>query len=126
VLSTDAFGGAETSRILIPLLRACFPNASPAELQHLHDVVRKLAHFAEYLVLGVLLYRALAVPGRSASRAAVTALALAAFYSLIDELHQSFVPGRTGALADCAIDVAGAGAGLALVTTWVAARRSTA
>lgn len=113
-LSTGWFGGDTTGFILLPVLRWLLPTASYRELLIAHDVVRKLAHFAEFLVLGVLLYRAL--DGRTFNlRVAFRAFALAALCALGDELHQAFVPGRTPALTDCLIDAAGAAAGLALL-----------
>src|SRR5262245_12660573 len=75
-LSTGWFGGEQTGYYLLPLLRWLFPSASYTELVLVHHVVRKLAHFVEYLVLGVLLYRAL--DGAAFSpRIALRALALA-------------------------------------------------
>ncbi|MEX2210401.1 MAG: VanZ family protein [Gaiellaceae bacterium] len=66
-------------------------------------VLRKLAHFAEYAVLGFLLVRA---------SAALPAFALGVLYAVSDEFHQSFVAGREGAARDVAIDAAGVLAGL--------------
>jgi len=74
-------------------------------------VLRKLAHAAEYAVLGALLARA---TGRAG-----LAVALGALYALSDEIHQSFVPGRVGSPLDVAIDVVGVAIGVAL---WQAAR----
>jgi VanZ family protein len=61
-------------------------------------VLRKLGHFAEYAVLGLLLMRA--------TRALPT-FVLGALYAVSDEVHQSFVRGREAAAGDVAIDVAG-------------------
>ena len=69
-------------------------------------VLRKLAHAAEYAVLGALLVRATDRPRLS--------FALAVLYALGDELHQHFVPGRRGAPLDVAIDAVGAFVGVAL------------
>jgi VanZ family protein len=114
-LSTGWFTGEQTGYVLLPLLRWLFPSATFAQLVAMHHVVRKLAHFTEYLVLGVLLYRALdGAPGFS-RRTAVRALALAALCAASDELHQYFVSGRTAAMWDCVIDVSGAAAGLGLL-----------
>ncbi|HXG77088.1 MAG TPA: VanZ family protein [Gaiellaceae bacterium] len=74
-------------------------------------VLRKLAHAAEYAVLGALLLRA--------SGSARLALALGVLYAASDELHQSFVPGREGAPLDVAIDAVGVAAGVLL---WQRAR----
>ena len=71
-------------------------------------VLRKLAHGAEYAVLGVLLLRAIGRPG--------TAFALATLYAATDEIHQAFVPGRQTSPLDLAIDAAGAAVGIALAT----------
>jgi VanZ family protein len=43
------------------------------------------------------------------------ALAIVFLYAASDELHQVFVPGRTGQISDVVVDVAGAGAGLTLL-----------
>ena len=60
--------------------------------------LRKLAHVAEYAVLGALLARAL--PELAALWAGIA-------YAASDEVHQSFVPGRFGSLLDVAIDAHG-------------------
>ena len=73
-------------------------------------VLRKLAHMAEYGLLWYLWMRALR--GR-----AVLAAAIAVGYAITDELHQSFVVGRTGTPVDVAIDAAGVGLAVAL---WLA------
>lgn len=76
----------------------------------------KVAHFAEYGVLGLLLARAV---GRSLGRYAVgAAIAIAVAYGALDEVHQAFVPGRQSSLLDVAADLVGATAG-ALVWAWL-------
>jgi VanZ family protein len=69
-------------------------------------VLRKVAHAAEFAVLGALLQRAVGKP--------IVAFALGALYAISDELHQSFVPGRLGSPIDVAIDVAGVAVGVAV------------
>lgn len=69
-------------------------------------VLRKLAHAAEFAVLGALLQRAL-----GSARAAVL---LGIAYAVSDELHQVFVPGRLGSPVDVAIDAVGVAAGVFL------------
>lgn len=114
--STGLFTGENTGGIIIPILEWLFPGARPATLAHYHQLIRKSAHFVEYLILSMLLFRALRrTSPRTRLNAAVTAIAIAGFYSIGDELHQSFVPGRTAAVADCLIDVTGAAAGQGLV-----------
>ena len=78
-------------------------------------VLRKLAHLAEYAILGALLVRAVRRPA--------VAVALAALYAVTDEVHQMFVDGRVGAPLDVGIDTLGALAGV-LLWEQLARRRS--
>ena len=77
-------------------------------------VVRKLGHMLGYLVLTLLLVRALR---RSGSLYAVpVAMAVALAYAASDEWHQSFVPGRTATVHDVGIDAIGIGIAALAVT----------
>ena len=69
-------------------------------------VLRKIAHAAEYAVLGALLLRATGRVG--------LALALGVAYAVSDEIHQAFVPGREGAPLDVVIDTIGVACGVVL------------
>ncbi len=71
-------------------------------------VGRKLVHAAEYALLCGLWWRALR-PAAPSPVALAASLAVSIAYALSDEIHQSFVPGRTGTPIDVAIDAAGAG-----------------
>jgi VanZ family protein len=71
-------------------------------------VLRKLAHLAEYAVLGALLYRAL--------RREPAAIALGSLYAVTDEVHQTFVSGRQGSPLDWLIDTVGVVAGALLLS----------
>ena len=77
-------------------------------------VLRKIAHAAEYALLGALLVRA---TGRAG-----LAFTLGVLYAVSDEVHQAFVPGRLGSPLDVAIDAAGVAVGIVLWQT-VRARR---
>ena len=72
-------------------------------------MLRKLAHTAEYAILGALLVRA---TGRSG-----LALAIGTLYAVSDEVHQVFVAGRHGSPVDVAIDAVGIAVGIALWQT---------
>jgi len=74
-------------------------------------VLRKIAHTAEYALLGALLYRAV--------RNAPAALLVASAYAVTDEFHQTFVSGRHGSPVDWLIDTAGAAIGVTIaVRVW--------
>ena len=81
-------------------------------------LLRKLAHFSEFFVLGFLLAKCLP------ARFALPAL-LALLCALGDETIQLFVPGRSGQVRDIWIDFAGAAAAIALtLPVWKRARRT--
>jgi VanZ family protein len=71
-------------------------------------VLRKIAHVAEYAVLGALLYRAV--------RREPAAIFLGSLYAVTDEVHQSFVAGRHGSPVDWLIDTAGVVVGVLLLS----------
>jgi VanZ family protein len=122
--STGWFTAEHTAAIFIPILKMLFPHAGPEELRAWHMLIRKLAHFTEYLVLSVLLYQALRNGRGWRLRTALLALAIAAGYAALDEFHQTFVAGRTGAPADSLIDISGAFAGQILIAFWDRAMRA--
>ncbi|HEX2292317.1 MAG TPA: VanZ family protein [Gaiellaceae bacterium] len=73
-------------------------------------VLRKIAHAAEFAILAILLVRAFGDPWRAG--------VVAVLYAVVDEIHQSFVPGRQGAVADVLIDSVGVLAGVLLAVWW--------
>ena len=87
-----------------------FSSLSPeAQLQRMEAwsfAVRKLAHFLIFAVLGFLSFAAFSadLPSRKGFPAA---LGLGAVRAVLDEVHQSFVPGRSCELRDMGIDFAG-------------------
>lgn len=122
--STGWFAGSRTESFIVPFLAWLFPGASPETLLAMHAVVRKLGHFSEYFVLGVLIARALRDERGWLLRHAVLAVALAASYAVTDELHQRFVPGRTAAAGDVAIDTLGALTAQSVIAARSRARRA--
>lgn len=86
-------------------------------LDDLDFLIRKLAHLSNYTILAAFLYQAFSGDSRLAwnRKHAFVCVLAASLYSLTDELHQIFVPGRTPALHDCAIDTAGALLGITIV-----------
>ena len=107
-LGGGQWSGAHTAAWLGPLLRALLPGASPEDLALVHFVVRKAGHVIEYAVLAGLWRRALG--------GAWAPLGLAVLTASLDELRQSFTPGRSGTFHDVLLDAAAAGAVLLLIT----------
>ena len=101
-LSTSYFSMSNTALFIEPILRFLMPGASAAAIAVAHTMVRKGAHFGEYLILFWLLVR-----GPMARRPHL-ALAICAVYAFLDEGHQLFAAGRTASLYDVGLDFSGA------------------
>ncbi len=71
-------------------------------------VGRKVVHAGEYALLCALWWRALR-PAARAPVALVASLTVSIVYAVSDEIHQTFVPGRSGTPIDVSIDALGAG-----------------
>jgi VanZ family protein len=112
--STGVFSAVQTGRLLMPILHGLFPGAAPVTLDLVHAGIRKGMHLVEFGILVLLWYRALGWRGTGwQARTAVTALILAMGFAGLDEVHQMFVPGRTGTMADIGWDSLGATLALA-------------
>jgi VanZ family protein len=107
--STDTFSSSHTALVIEPLIRWLFPSVSDDRIDVIHSVIRKSAHFTEYFVFYLLLYRATR-GGRTGWRWtwAFAAWLIAAAYSVFDEFHQSFVASRTASPWDSLLDSTGA------------------
>ena len=69
-------------------------------------IIRKLAHFSEYALLGIL--------AKKLGYRGLFAAVFSCIYASSDEIHQLFVPGRAGQVRDVLIDTSGAVAGILL------------
>lgn len=69
-------------------------------------IVRKTAHFTEFLILYVFLYKALS-ESFPKKRVLIMALIFTFLYACSDEFHQTFIPGREGRFRDVLIDTSG-------------------
>ena len=75
-------------------------------------LVRKSAHFLAYAVLGGMFYWALLGYELRVRQAVIFSVSLAFLYAISDELHQTFVSGRSGEVSDVLLDTIGALAGV--------------
>jgi VanZ family protein len=117
VLSTGAYSSSVTASLLAQLLLSLHIHLTLQTFETIHFLIRKLAHCSEYAIFGLLLYHSFEPrhPERWDTRSAFGALLIAGLFSLADEYHQSFVPGRTASLVDSGIDTAGALLGMILL-----------
>jgi VanZ family protein len=82
---------------------------------NLHWIVRKMAHFTLFMVLGGLVFRAGRISGRPSGRALLAALLWVVLTAALDETIQTFIPGRSGELRDVVIDTAGGMMGMGVM-----------
>lgn len=71
-------------------------------------IIRKLAHYTEYLILGILVINL----NNNKNKGLYLSVIVCFLYAISDELHQSFVPGRRCQLVDVTIDFIGALTGI--------------
>ncbi len=88
-----------------------FETLSPTERFNIVEdwqyAVRKLAHFAEYAVLGFLCANALRAFNLKRKVYYTVPSVFSGFYAVSDEVHQLFVEGRSCELTDMTIDTLG-------------------
>ena len=124
--STGGFSAGNTSRVIRPLLLWLFPDTTEPTLTAVHFYIRKAAHFIEYAILALIARRAFISSSRDSLRDHwfASSLVFVTLVATIDELHQSFVPVRTGSIYDIFIDLAG---GLTVLgVCWLYQRRQQA
>ena len=124
-LSTDAFSAERTDSFLYPIFHWLMPSLTLQQFVPIHFFIRKAAHFTEYFVFCVLLFRA--VRGQRQGWRwtwALAALAISAGYAALDEVHQAFVISRTASPFDSLLDSTGAFAASIVLYLWFRWRRS--
>lgn len=92
----------QQSGLIVNALTFAFPELK--NVSFLVNIVRKTAHFLEYAIFGFFTARAFKLSKKSP----FFAVLLCGIYAATDEFHQTFIPGRSGEVADVLLDTAGA------------------
>ena len=124
LLSTDYFSSEHTASIISPVFRWLFPHLSEDQFNYIHHLIRKSAHFTEYFIFCLFLFRGV----RGARHGwrwtwGFTAWFIAAGYACLDEVHQAFVASRTASPYDSLLDSIGALFAFAALWLWFQLRR---
>ena len=126
MMSTDTFSAEHTGFVLEPVIRWFLPALTADQVDIIHHYIRKSAHFTEYFVFALFIYRGV----RGVHKGwrwtwALSALFIAAGYSALDEIHQAFVASRTASPYDSLLDSVGAFVAIAALYLWFRFRRPT-
>ena len=114
--SQPTFSAANTSSWLRPVWEHLFGHISTRAWEEFHHILRKTGHFTGYGILCVLFLRGwlLTLARNSAMRTTewrwrswLLAVACTFTVASMDELHQSFLPSRTGLFSDVVLDTCG-------------------
>jgi VanZ family protein len=117
--STAAMGADHTSAPLHSLFASILGSVADQNWSMMHHFIRKLGHFSAYGMLSMICFRGFwitfrrsAIGIRSVSKMqwASHGFAVAATFLVAsaDEIHQTFLPNRTGTFADVLLDTSGA------------------
>lgn len=107
--SFNAEDSANQSNFIVNIISNIF-NIENVKLLSL--IIRKLAHFTEYLILGILVINMFTK--NNISKSYLLSILLCVIYATSDEIHQIFIPGRACQIKDILIDSVGSITGIYL------------
>ena len=117
-METSGIIAEPIARVISSGMKEMTPSRYAVLLNDVQAVVRKTAHFTEYLVLGGLVYLLHLSYGRKAC--VISSFVLTTFYAAGDELHQWLGGSRTGMWQDVLLDACGAMVGIQICrTAWM-------
>ncbi len=87
----------------------------PGAIDGTEAIVRKMAHFAEYMAVGLLSFGIALMWIRGTAKGVMIVFLQLVVSAGFDELHQYFVPGRYSSLRDVMIDTAGGMTGVIMI-----------
>ena len=82
-------------------------NKTPKQKKDAEKVIRKIAHFSIYTLGGILILLHMNLYKISTKKKILLSFLIGAFYAITDEIHQLFIPGRSGEIRDVCIDSLG-------------------
>ena len=106
--SFDADISQSQSNIVVNLINELFNISNIDTINTISFIVRKTAHFCEYLILGILMYNMF----HNFNKKTYIAIIICILCAICDELYQSLIPGRSTKLLDIIIDSSGSTLGV--------------
>ncbi len=86
-------------------------------LERTEKVIRKIAHFSIYTLVGFLLMSFVSTYQLKENKRIIISLSVGVLYAASDEIHQLFIPGRSGQITDVILDSMGVLLGILVVLT---------
>ena len=83
-------------------------------LETVEGYIRKLAHFSEYALGGILFFLLFYTYKWSDRRTMLTSIGIGCWYAITDEVHQLMVAQRNGSIIDVYIDTLGVATGVCM------------
>lgn len=105
--SFDATSSSNQSNFIVDIITSII---NIKDIGLLSLIIRKLAHFTEYFILGILVINFIT----RYDKKIIIAILLCIIYATSDEIHQIFVPGRSCQITDIMIDSLGSIMGIYL------------
>lgn len=105
--SFDATSSSNQSNFIVDIITSII---NIKDIGVLSLIIRKLAHFIEYFILGILVINFIT----RYDKKIIIAILLCIIYATSDEIHQIFVPGRSCQIIDIMIDSLGSIMGIYL------------
>ena len=114
-LQSGEVSGDLSGSVLEAILGFFMPGVleSPEKLELFHLILRKCAHFTEFMILGVL--SSIALKYMKVGYKNIIGLGYCVLVASLDETLQLFISGRAGRVQDVLIDSAGALVGVVVV-----------
>ena len=107
---------SKSNRVILGITNLFHKDLSNKEKEKIIDMffvpIRKMAHFGIYLVLGISLISFLREFSIPILKLLLLSIFLEFLYACSDEIHQLFVPGRSGQFSDVLLDTLGASVGI--------------
>ena len=91
------------------------PTEKEKVLSKIEHVIRKIAHFSLYTLVGILIMSLMSTYNIKQKTRYKSSLGTGIIYAISDEIHQSFTPGRSPMVGDVFIDTCGVIFGIILV-----------
>lgn len=98
-------GGEESTGLSTRIAKIFIKNE--VYIEFAENIIRKLAHLTEYAIGGVLVYSLILTYKLKPKFQFLFSWMLVTVYAITDEVHQLFIPGRSGRIIDVYIDTLG-------------------